>query len=183
MHARGEEVLHAGAVRTAEGVVAFVADSGTGKSTLVAALQREGFPSWADDVVYWNLSDQGPRTWHVPSRLRLRSPSAAFFLGIDEVCPPGETQRLRAVCFTSRDAAPAVTRIAVDQALPQLLRAAFYFSLDEAERRRQMLARYLALAGNVPLFACRLPEGLKALAQFVPMLVQTIGFRASDVAA
>ena len=48
---RGYEALHAAAVESPDGVVAIMAPSGTGKSTLAAELLRRGWPLFADDVL------------------------------------------------------------------------------------------------------------------------------------
>jgi hypothetical protein len=48
--ARGNEALHAGAVDSPDGVVAFAGPSGAGKSTLVAEFLRRGWPLFTDDV-------------------------------------------------------------------------------------------------------------------------------------
>src|SRR5438105_5056392 len=45
----GMEVLHASAILTPSGVIAFGAISGTGKSTLAIGLSRRGYSLWADD--------------------------------------------------------------------------------------------------------------------------------------
>jgi hypothetical protein len=49
-HQRRLLPLHAGAVRTAQGVVAFLGPSGSGKSSLVAFLARRGYPVVCDDI-------------------------------------------------------------------------------------------------------------------------------------
>jgi hypothetical protein len=49
---RGNEALHAGAVATADGVVAVSAHSGGGKSTLLGELVRSGFSLVTDDVLF-----------------------------------------------------------------------------------------------------------------------------------
>ncbi len=49
-HQRGLLPLHASAIGTARGAVAFLADSGQGKSSLVAFLARRGHPVLADDI-------------------------------------------------------------------------------------------------------------------------------------
>jgi hypothetical protein len=48
---RGFEALHASAVRTPRGVVAFVGSPGSGKSTLAAELVRRGHSLFCDDVL------------------------------------------------------------------------------------------------------------------------------------
>jgi len=54
---RGFEALHASAVSTPEGVVAFVAPPGGGKSTLAAELMRRGHSLFSDDVLVLSRTD------------------------------------------------------------------------------------------------------------------------------
>jgi len=51
MSLRGRLVLHASAVLTPRGAVAFAGETGQGKSTLAASLARRGFPVVADDCL------------------------------------------------------------------------------------------------------------------------------------
>jgi hypothetical protein len=55
--ARGYEALHASGVLTDRGVVAIVAASGTGKSTLAVELIRRGWPLFADDTLVLRRRD------------------------------------------------------------------------------------------------------------------------------
>jgi hypothetical protein len=56
LHLRGTTCLHASAVAIAGGVVAFCGPSGTGKSTLAAAMACRGFPLVSDDVLPLRLN-------------------------------------------------------------------------------------------------------------------------------
>jgi hypothetical protein len=57
---RGLLVLHASAVATDGGVVAFLANSGWGKSTLADALYIKGYPFVTDDVLVINTAVDSP---------------------------------------------------------------------------------------------------------------------------
>src|SRR5262249_20309363 len=58
-HQRGIPPLHASAIDVADGCVAFVGETGAGKSTLVAALAARGHEVIADDVCFLRLGDKG----------------------------------------------------------------------------------------------------------------------------
>jgi hypothetical protein len=60
--AAGFEVLHAGAVETSAGLVAVAAESGGGKSSLVAELVRRGHPLFCDDILVLDRGPDGPRS-------------------------------------------------------------------------------------------------------------------------
>jgi len=58
---RGYEALHAAAVDSPEGVVAFAGPSGAGKSTLATELMRRGWPLFADDALVLKREASGVR--------------------------------------------------------------------------------------------------------------------------
>jgi hypothetical protein len=60
---RGREALHASAIDSPLGVVAFAAPSGTGKSTLAAELNRRGWPQFTDDVLILSADHGGLRAF------------------------------------------------------------------------------------------------------------------------
>ena len=70
LHRDGAWCLHASAVQTQQGVVAFVASPGTGKSTLALALVQRGCALVADDVVVLRATADGISV--IPSGLPLR---------------------------------------------------------------------------------------------------------------
>ena len=75
----GKEVLHASAVETTYGAIAFCAISESGKSTIAYGLSRRGHPLWADDAVVFEISDH--EVWSHPMQfeIRLRAASAQYF--------------------------------------------------------------------------------------------------------
>jgi hypothetical protein len=72
---RGFELLHSSAVRTPEGVIAFVAESGGGKTTLAAELIRRGGHLVCDDILALDdpdgalLAYPGPLLMNLPRQL------------------------------------------------------------------------------------------------------------------
>jgi hypothetical protein len=71
-HQRGIPPLHASAIDIADGCVAFVGETGAGKSTLVAALAARGHQVIADDVCFLHLGDKAEvQVWPGMRRIRL----------------------------------------------------------------------------------------------------------------
>jgi hypothetical protein len=67
---RGGLVLHASAVTLPEGVIAFLGDTGRGKSTLAASLAQRGFGLVTDDCLV--VRERGRDFWGFPSYPGLR---------------------------------------------------------------------------------------------------------------
>jgi hypothetical protein len=174
LQALGYEMLHASAVRTERGVVAFCGDSGAGKSTLAVGLSRRGYPVWADDALLLDAS-AGIRALPLPFDVRLRRDSAELFrLGwrADTTSRdwPGIEQDpvdLVAVCVLSRVAIPGGIEVTACRrgatALTALLAHACAFNLADLDRKRRMVAQYLAVAAQVPVFEVCVEAGLDRL--------------------
>ena len=69
-------MLHASAVLMHGQAVAFVGESGEGKSTMTAAFSARGFPVVSDELVPVDVSDGALRVWPAFSRLKLTAASA-----------------------------------------------------------------------------------------------------------
>jgi hypothetical protein len=71
--ARGLQVVHASAVESEQGVIAFAAATGGGKTSLAAELLRRGWPLFADDVLVLERRDgaliahPGPPLMNLPA--------------------------------------------------------------------------------------------------------------------
>jgi hypothetical protein len=172
----GFEVLHASAVRTPAGVVAFCAVSETGKSTTVGALSRRGYALWADDAVTFQINDEdtGAHAIAVPFRLRLHSMSARAIGDTDTAHRwprPGPIELkaapLAALCVLRREAgalrAAEINRLSRIDSVTALLPHAYCFTMDDPERKRVMMHRYIDLAERVPTFAVTIANGLEKL--------------------
>lgn len=180
LQTRGQQVLHASAVRHSSGVIALTAVSETGKSTLGFALSKRGYDQWADDAVAIQLTETGADTISLPFRTRLRPQSADFFNrdtleGYDAAGWREFTMEdrkrvpLSAVFVLQRaDTSPhtpvvTVERLSAGEAFSAILTHAYCFSLDDEARKRQMMQTYLALAARIPIFELRFQSGLHHL--------------------
>jgi hypothetical protein len=195
LQAAGHQLLHASAVDTPEGVIAFCGPSGAGKSTLAAALARHGHRQWADDAVWWEIeSDEHgepvrARTRWLPFQRRLR-PDAARWLEAGEPrdlterleSARPEIGRLRAIhllaprtgeAHITQSPPPAPLRLI--QAFPTLVDNAYHF--DAGNLALGALAEtYLALAVAVPVIRLVLPDGLDRLEAARPLVSVSFDF-------
>jgi hypothetical protein len=184
----GCEVLHASAVRTDAGVVGFCAASGTGKSTMVAALTRRGFPLWADDaLVCENRESAGPLALPLPCRMRLDD-NAADFLGLSDahhgwIRQGKSAAPLAALCVLQRDPdardGGEIRRLANSAALVAIMPHAYCFTEGDRERKRRMMEQYFDLAARTPVYLISFAPGFDRLAPLLDLIVREIpGFSA-----
>jgi hypothetical protein len=106
LHLRGTTCLHAGAVAVGGCAVAFCGPSGSGKSSLTAAMATRGYRVLTDDVLPLRASSCGDAILAGPGLPEVRvHPSAATRLGIaHRVMPPvpGQTKAVwRPEAFTA----------------------------------------------------------------------------------
>jgi hypothetical protein len=185
LQARGVEVLHASAVRTPSGIVAFCADSTAGKSTIAYGLDRRGYPAWADDWVALVRADRAVQSLPQRCRLQLRPASASYYgLGPGRVTfAPERVQddamRLAAVCALRREPWDgrgdiSVERLSSANAFPVVLAQGCFLSPQESARKRGMLEFYLSLAAQVPVFEARFPTGLERLPALLDAIEQRV---------
>ena len=176
LQVQGMEVLHASAVCSPRGVVAFCAESGTGKSTLAAGLGERGYRPWADDAVAVDTSSIPVTSARLPFRLRLRPASTAFFGGeraamvAGSEAPRGDAVErvpVAALCLLRRTdyvaGAVAAERLSASAALSAVLAHACCFSLRDPDRKRAMVRHFVSLATRVPVFEVRIESGLERL--------------------
>ena len=164
VQAAGTEVLHASAVDTEHGVIAFSGDAGAGKSTLAWSLSRLGAGLWADDALAFASDADEVRTHFLPFRLRLWPDVLEAAGGHKQVAADVEarepaTRPLRAIVFLAPaeagEDAEQLTPLATGDAFPALLAQAWGLGLQEPEAQRRLVERYLALAGGVRLLTFR----------------------------
>ena len=178
LHAHGDEVIHASAVIMDGGVVAFCGRSQSGKSTVAYGLHRRGCRVWADDTLVFDASAEVVQAFPYPHRLRIRAESAEYFelheLRRTDTSSWTALERAQAdparfACiFLLERAAQASTpvetiRLTPAQAMAGIIEHAYWFRLDDAERTRQMIGKYLMLATQVPAVRMRFSGALDQL--------------------
>jgi hypothetical protein len=178
LQARGRELLHASAVLTPRGAIAFVGSSGAGKSTMAFALSQRGYPPVADDALLFEIVGEAVQLHPLPFSLQVSNEPA---LGEGEapaqVDAPNWSDdslpRLAAVFAIERiskpnpERGPEVIALSSAAAFQLLLYHAHCFSHDDDDRRRLMFERYLELTARVPVFRIRNRPALKQLPDFL----------------
>ncbi len=189
LHVHGLEVLHASAVVTPSGVVAFCAESHGGKSTIAYACERRGYAVWADDAVAFHPLATGAEVVPLPFTLRLRAPSSAYFEAASPAAAPtpghapegGDPAPFAAIVLLERDedetAEVTAEKVPSAQAFAAVFEHAYWFDLRSVEQRRETMRRYLDLVARVPVHRVRFPTGFEHLPRVVAALDATVAER------
>jgi len=193
LQSRGYGALHASAVRTPRGVVAFCARKESGKSTLAFALGRRGYSPWADDAVIFRAGEVEAETFAVPFRIRLRAEPRRHFaaqLGAEEplVGRPIELESapLAAVVVLERSRPPSADpgvvarRLESGAAFRAVLEHAYCFRL-EGPGKRELVEQYIRLVARVPVHELRYGSGLERLPRLLETIEELVGASTSSV--
>jgi hypothetical protein len=176
-HQRGLLPLHASAIRTGQGLVAFSGHSGAGKSTTAAAMVASGYELVTDDVLPISLNqDASPGAWPYLRRMKLCSePIAQLSLSPVEVvstridrekqfvCPQlaasDEWVRLERIYLldTSPGDSRAIDRLVGADAVRALVDQTYHFAFVlKSGHFRDHLEMCAHIAARVPIY--RLPR-------------------------
>jgi hypothetical protein len=192
-HQRGIPPLHASAIDVPDGCVAFVGDSGTGKSTLVAALAATGHQVIADDVCFLQVSSEGgAQVWPGVNRLRLwedaivalgcnRAGAEAVWRGWDKYfipiprprnpTAPRHLRRVYQLHAASDGDGAGVIRLNGAAAVEVLIHNIYRLDLAEYMGfKRAAFNVCAAVARHVQVFRFSRPMGLQALREGVEFL-------------
>jgi hypothetical protein len=198
---REHEALHASAVANANGVSAFCAVSGTGKSSLAWGLASRRAVHWADDTLVLRMNDDAVRAVRLPFPARVdravvdalatgrgtlkdgendpgatSDPRGSAANDSGATVGAGETRVLGRIYFVARDslldpARPSIRALEGAAVFERLLAHAHPFDLPGPERRRRMIERLLQVARNVPMYELRFAPDLTSL----PRLIDAVG--------
>ena len=186
LHLAGRDALHATAVLTPRGVIAFVGPSGAGKSTLAARCIAGGLTLVSDDCLVLALDGNGVVATPSYPGLRLL-PDAVAWLGMD---PSATTRvaeygtkcrvrsegaiaqvggRLAAVYVLQMPALePQVARVVVEalaksEGFLELIKGSFRVDVDDRAAAKRQFDLFASVAERVPVRRLRVPRSLDAV--------------------
>jgi len=179
LHASGMEVLHASAVVTKAGLVAFCAMADTGKSTTAYALSQRGYTQWADDAVPFEPETDQVIAVPLPFGIRL-DPDAKQYLDVNNssskrIFPENQRLRIAALIvlkrFTEEDQAEVtVNSLSPAQAFRSVLLHGHFFNLKTSDLMRQMVSNYMQLTSLVPVYEVRFRPGFERISLLLDRL-------------
>ena len=170
LQATGFETLHASAVSTGRGIVAFCGERRAGKSTVAYALARRGYEQYADDTLVLSIAADRTDAVALPFAPRLRETSARF-LEATTAPPPVQSRdqsirRLTVVFILSPSpgvGAPRITTLEGTAAFKALLAHAHCFDPQTPSQRERLLRHYLDLSAQVAVHDVSYEPGLGRL--------------------
>lgn len=198
---QGKLVLHASAVATAWGCIAFIGDSGRGKSTLAASFASAGHPFLSDDGLCVEAGRQAAvafpshpsiRLWEdseaaVAAPGPLRAPAVSYTGKARILAGPGfqhcgEPRVLRAVFHLGPGVADRIQVAPVRQsaAIPQLVRHSFLLDITHQEQLARHFADVAEIAAAVPHFDLDYPRRYDELAQVRAAILGGLAERAAS---
>lgn len=195
LHQRGRLVLHASAVGSCGGAVAFLGNSGEGKSTTAAALHARGYAMLADDMVALDMIGVVPQM--APGFPRLKVwPEVAAVLGLDMrilhefnadderrdwrseraySLAPLPLRRIYVLEEADPDDAPAIERLSAQDAFATLIQYSYAVGLLGAGGSTPgYLRQCVALAGSVPIYLISRPRRLADLPRIAALIDEHI---------
>lgn len=177
--------LHGSAVAVDGRAIAFIGQSGDGKTTLAGAFAKAGHPVLTEDVIELLPEGDGYLLQPKATGLRLHADSAAYLLGAafgaedghgkidvaDAASLPfrSEPAPLAAVFLLGcdHDAALALSPLPAPAAVQRLLPHSFVLDVEDRERLRAHFSRIVGLASQAPCYALDYPREYDALPQVI----------------
>lgn len=187
-------VLHAGAVRVLEQSIAFLGESGLGKSTLVASFAQDGFSVLSDDALLVGLNGKTPNLKALYPSLRLfpDSIAAVYPTGSETVAMATYSSKRRLSVHSSTDSgAYAIgmliflesdsaneeiefNRVSSAQACIRLIENSFALDPTNKTHAAARLKKAGILANAVPAFSLFYPRQYDRLPEVRQMIFQTL---------
>ena len=191
-HQRGTTPLHGSAIDVVDGCVAFVGDSGAGKSTMAAALASRGHQVISDDLCVFGASEQGVRVWPGLNRLRLWEDALAAldcdqpgiereFRGLNKYLVPTQPirnprtprrlQRVYQLAAAADGDPTAITRLQGAASVEVLMQNIYRVTMAERMgRKAKLFVACAAAARDVPVYRLSRPLGFQILPDVLKVL-------------
>lgn len=197
LHLMGKHPLHATAVTTALGTLAFLGKTGTGKSTIAAAFGLRGASLMSDDCLV--LRQEGETILATPSYAGLRlcddvrqallpeaaSNRLAHYSAKQRVATAvplaTEPQILRAVFALERVpglSAPALEQLGPADATMALASSAFRMDAERRDDNRRQLGFFAEIARRVPFQRCTFANDLPNVTALADAILERVASRA-----
>jgi hypothetical protein len=201
LHLRGRLVLHAGAVAVDDSAVVIMGESGSGKSSLCAALYLRGHTAVADDVT--GVRETDTKRWVVsPSFPEFKLwPDVALTLGyLPETLPRIHSQQtkrslsttgrfptaplpVRRIYVLAKSVGPTIEQLQPKEALIELIRHSYCAQvLDSSDAARHFL-RCGSLAKEISVRRLRRMSSLPTLCQLAELVEQDLASSVLDCPA
>ncbi len=186
---RGGLFLHGSAVVIDGTAVAFLGLSRSGKTTLAAALAKQGHALLTEDVIELTAIPSGFALHPKASALRLFSDSAAYLLGQDPSAPGSvfkqsipasagiavhdEAVPLARIYFLGQDhdAALAIRQTGPADALREMLKHSFILDVEDKQRLNAHFCRIAGLSEKIPCFTLDYPRRYSELARVLEAII------------
>ena len=191
-HQRGTTPLHGSAIDVVDGCVAFVGDSGAGKSTMAAALASRGHQVISDDLCVFDASEQGVRVWPGLNRLRLWEDALAAldcdqpgiereFRGLNKYLVPTQPirnprtprrlQRVYQLAAAADGDPTTITRLQGAASVEVLMQNIYRVTMAERMgRKAKLFVACAAAARDVPVYRLSRPLGFQILPDVLKVL-------------
>ena len=185
--ARGNQVLHASAVRASVGVVAFCGTSGTGKSTVAFAFSVAAIPCGETTPCASTRPTAGSnasacrsifcsgRPLRRSSRWGWTQPRSCAQIARARLPPqlpllPSAFSKAGSPMAVGLSA--EVVRLSAADAFTAALEHAYALGLGDRERRKHLVEQYLQLSASAPVFKVSFERGLERLEAVVDAIEQ-----------
>jgi hypothetical protein len=201
LYQQGIVPLHASSVVVGDAAIAFSGVSGSGKSTIAAALVKSGYPLLSDDITPICFGDDGsawalsgsPNLWLAPdsaASLASGEAEAGDRVAGEKLClaqgmtdaRPRQLAALVRLQAGSGNSEPQLTRLAGASAIYPVHEIIYRFSLAHRLGRRAVTTgALLKVAAAIPVYRLVLPRDLARLPEAVALVVDTLAGYATAI--
>jgi hypothetical protein len=169
----GRLVLHACAVETPAGAIAFLGESGAGKSTMAAALCARGFPLVADDALVVDVSRRPIAVWPTADGLRLWTSDEKLRVRVALARDPSALVRI--YLLSARHGPDCALRDAPQTAARlEMLSHLFRLDITDREESRRVFDDVNDVAAGVPARVLTCPDDLALLDRAVECVLRDL---------